>query len=170
MANPTKLPITYKCGHRKQRDLSDVPAGIRKRRANWYAKEWDCPDCFKKDQAKNKQQDANQRALDAQSFSEDHELPELEGSDKQVYWASIIRHETVEAVVEAEQLDESPEEVVDAARKITFAGWWMDNLKWDERKDNDMTPEDYAELILTGPTAQAERDEHQAQTETENPF
>lgn len=170
MAIPTTLPIEYKCGHNRKRDLSDVPAGKRKSRAKWYSDNFDCPDCFNQAKDQDKQQDANQRGLDALSFSEDHELPELDGSEKQVQWATIIRHETLAAVVEADEPATDPEEVLDAARQITFAGWWMDNLNWTERKEHDMNADDYAELILTGPAAQQERDEHQAQTETENPY
>lgn len=168
MAIPTELPIQYKCGHTEKRDLSDVPAGKRKSRARFYGEKFDCKKCFTAAKAADKETDANQRAIDAQAFSDNHDLPELEGSEKQIKWGMVIRHETVAAVVEADDLDHDPDEVVDAARSIRFAGWWLDNLNWQDRKDNGYGAGDYAELILSGPAAQAERD--QTTVETENPY
>ena len=166
MPIPKKLPIKYKCGHTEKRDLSDVPAGKRKSRAQFYGRKFDCKKCY----TASKDTDSNQRALDAESFAEEHDLPELEGSEAQLKWALIIRGETVSAVLEAEALNHDQAEVLEAAKQITWAGWWLDNLNWQDRKENDYSTEDYAELILTGPAAQAERDEHQAATATENPF
>lgn len=168
MAIPTELPIQYKCGHTEKRDLSDVPAGKRKSRARFYGEKFDCKKCFTAAKAADKETDANQRAIDAQAFSDKHELPELEGSEKQIKWAMILRHETVAAVAEADEIDHDTDEVLEAAQQITWAGWWLDNLNWQDRKDNDYGPADYAELILSGPAAQAERDE--THVETENPF
>jgi len=165
MPVPTKVRIPYKCGHTAAADLSKIPAGKRKSRAKWYSENFDCPDCFKQQRQKSSEQAANQRALDAEAFAEAHELPELDGSEAQVKWASIIRHETVAAVVDDEADDAGA--VLDAARQIRWAGWWMDNLNWSERKDHDMDSADYAELILTGPAAQAERDETHIETEND---
>lgn len=165
MATPTKFAIEYTCGHTKNRDLSDVDAGKRKSRANWYGQNFTCPDCFKAEKGAQDRKDANQRALDAEAFAGEHGLPELKGSEKQIMWGSIIRHETVEAVVE--EYPQRPE-ILEAAQGITHAGWWLDNLNWDDRKKHDYGPEEYAELILTGPAAQAERDQNHI--ETENPY
>lgn len=168
MAIPTTLPIKYKCGHTEQRDLADVPAGKRKSRARFYGEKFDCKKCFKKAKADENETDANQRGLDAQAFSEEHQLPELEGSEKQVKWAMVIRHETLDAVLTTDHLDHDSTEVLEAAQQITWAGWWMDTLNWQDRKDHDYGPNEYAELMLTGPAAQAERDETHVQTE--NPY
>ncbi|GAB3186123.1 hypothetical protein GCM10027060_26460 [Nesterenkonia halophila] len=166
MGIPTKISIPYKCGHKAVRDLSDVEPGKRKSRARWYAQTFDCPKCFQEARQQENTQDSNQRALDATDFAESHELPELEGSDAQIKWASIIRHETVAAVVDDEGTDDV-DAVLTAARQIRWAGWWMDNLNWGERKDNDMDSADFRELILTGPAAQAERDETHVETEND---
>lgn len=168
MAIPTTLPIKYKCGHTEKRDLSDVPAGKRKSRVRFYGQKFDCKKCFKATKAATNEAEANQRAIDAEAFSATHELPELEGSEKQIKWGMILRFETVAAVVDADELDHDAAEVLDAARSIRYAGWWLDTLNWQDQKDHDYGPSDFAELILTGPAAQAERDE--THVETENPF
>lgn len=165
MPVPTKVRIPYRCGHTAAADLSKIPAGKRKSRAKWYSENFDCPDCFKQQRQKSSEQDANQRALDAEAFAEAHELPELDGSEAQIKWASIIRHETVAAVVDDEADDTGA--VLDAARQIRWAGWWMDNLNWSERKDNAMDAADFAELIRTGPAAQAEHDQNHIETEND---
>lgn len=167
MAVKTKFSITHTCGHARTRDLSSIPAGKRKSRAKWYGENQTCPDCFKAEKQQQQATDSNQRALDAQEHAEHHSLPELEGTEKQVYWASVVRHEAVsEAVEHADPAQQ--QEILDAARQITWAGWWMDNLSWSEREEQNMDAHDFAELILTGPAAQAERD--QTHVESENPF
>lgn len=168
MAIPTALPIKYKCGHTEKRELGDVPPGKRKSRAKFYGQKFDCKKCFTKNRDADKERDANARAIDAESFAAEHSLPELDGSEKQVKWAMILRHETLSAVLDADDLQHDPSEVTDAARAIQFGGWWLDNLNWQDQKDHDYSPDDIAELILTGPAAQAERD--QTHVETENPF
>lgn len=165
MAIPTSAKIKYTCGHTESRDLSDTPAGKRKSKAKWFSENFTCNKCFKESQNGEAKKDANQRAIDAQDFAEEHELPELKGSEKQVMWASIVRHETLTAVIEAEQ---RTDEVIPAAQSITWAGWWMDNLSWNVQKEEELDAEDFAELILSGPAAQAERNE--THVETENPF
>lgn len=168
MAIPNSLPVKYKCGHTEKCDLSDVPPGKRKSRAQFYGRKFDCKKCFTKSRQASTEQDANARAIEAESFTHEHQLPELDGSEKQVKWAMIIRHETLEAVISAENLNHGSAEVLDAARAIRWAGWWMDNLNWQDRKEHDYDADDFAELILTGPAAQHERDE--THIETENPF
>lgn len=168
MGLPTQLPIKYKCGHTEKRDLSNVPPGKRKSRAQFYGSKFDCTKCFKKSKAAEKDAEANERALDAAAFSEEHQLPELEGSDKQTKWAMILRHETLDAVLGAESLAHDPADVFTAARAIRWAGWWMDNLNWKDQEEHSYGPEEFAELILTGPAAQQDRDE--THVETENPF
>lgn len=165
MPIPTKPKIKYTCGHTETRDLSGTPAGKRKSKANWFGQNQTCSKCFKESRKGQDQQDTNQRALDAQSFAEEHELPELTGSDKQVFWAGLVRHEVLAAVIEAQ---ERIDEALPAAQQITWAGWWMENLAWNVQKEDELETEDFAELILTGPQAQAERDE--THPESENPF
>lgn len=166
MAIPTKLPIKYKCGHTEKSDLSKVPPGKRKSRAKFYGQKFDCKKCFTSQQAADKDQAARARAIEAEAFGEEHSLPELDGSEKQIKWALIIRHETLSAVLDTEADDS--DEVLDAARQIRWAGWWLDNLNWHDRQENNYDAADFSELILTGPAAQQERD--QTHIETENPY
>lgn len=165
MAIPTKIAVKHQCGHTETRDLSKTPPGKRKSKAHWYSQNGTCSKCFKASQDGDKKKDQAQRALDAATFAEEHELPELTGSEKQIFWAGLIRAETLEAVLEEHQ--DAPS-VIEAAKATTHAGWWMDNLGWSEQKENDYDADDFAELILTGPAAQAERDA--THVESENPY
>lgn len=165
MAIPTEFAIEHTCGHTQTRDLSNVDAGKRKSRADWYSKNQTCAKCFKASKDSEDRKDTNQRAIDAAAFANDHGLPELKGSDAQVKWASIIRAEALEVVVDEHQ--DAPA-VIEAAKAITHAGWWMDNLGWDDQKKYNYGADEFAELILTGPAAQAERDA--TSVENENPF
>lgn len=165
MAIPTKIAVKHTCGHTETRDLAKTPPGKRKSKAHWYGQNQTCSKCFKDQQTTQNKQDEGQRALDAAAFAEEHDLPELTGSEKQIFWASVVRHETLSAVLDEHQ-DAAP--VLEAAKATPFAGWWLDNLGWSEQKENDYDAEDFAELILTGPAAQAERDA--THVESENPF
>ena len=169
MGIPTQL-LRYKCGHTENRDLSDVPAGKRKSRAKFYAGAFDCTKCFTESRRADQEADAKQRGLDAQTFQEEHSLPDLEGSEKQLRWASLVRHQTVAAVLDADDTDLDTDSVLDAVQQITWAGWWLENLGWKEVKEHDYGVTEFAELILTGPAAQADRDGNKAATATEYPF
>lgn len=74
-----KYDVTYSCGHKGTVELygktSDREAKIR-----WYESSAVCPECYKKQQ---------QEAAD--KTATEYELPELEGSEKQIAWANTIR-------------------------------------------------------------------------------
>ena len=57
------------------------------------------------------------------------DLPELEGSDKQISWAEDIRREAIQAV--EDQGIGGPEAMADALRDALYgqsdAGWWIDH-------------------------------------------
>lgn len=165
MPIPTKFSIEHTCGHTVTRDLSDVEAGKRKSRADWYGKNQTCTDCFKAERKTEERKDTNQRAMDAAAFAKEHGLPELDGTEKQVLWASVLRCETLEVVLDEHQ---DAEAVLEAAKETKHAGWWLDNLNWNDQKEHGYGADEFAELILTGPAAQAERDK--THVENENPF
>lgn len=166
MAIPTELPVKHKCGHTEKKDFSDVPAGKRKSRAKWWSENRDCFRCWKQSQDQDKEQQLRQRLLDAEQFQQSYELPELEGSEAQIKWATLIRAERLEELV-AEDSDQKhrQDEILEATKQIVWAGWWLDNLHWKDVKEQGYGPEEFAELILTGPAAQQQREENQIQTE-----
>lgn len=168
MAIPTKLPIEFSCGHTETKDLADTPAGKRKSRAFGLGKNFVCTKCFKK-QGKAHLEQLNQDALaDAMSFETDHDLPELQGSEKQVNWATRIRFDVLNHILETRQSgdvnDEAhaqPDAVIETAKTLPHAGWWIDNFQ----DTSDLDVDDLIELITTAVDETAED-----RLDTENPF
>lgn len=164
MAIPTKLSITFRCGHREVQDLSDTPAGKRKSRAYGLGKHFVCSKCFKQQGQQNLDQLNKETLADAMGFESEHDLPELEGSEKQITWATKIRYDVLSEIKES---DESPgqqaqaHDVLVIATDLTKAGWWIDNL----RDTSDLHVDDLIELITT-----AVDEPVLDRIETENPF
>lgn len=156
MAIPTTFSINHNCGHTADRDLSHVPAGKRKAYAFGLSKNQSCPDCFKK-QSRDKffaELDAQELA-EAEAFEQEHSLPELDATEKQLPFATRVRHQTLRDLAEHVGEPAFTEEVLPAARQITRAGWWLSNREFDL--------EDMPELIATAV------DDEEA-TDSENPF
>ncbi|MCD0174039.1 hypothetical protein [Micrococcus luteus] len=164
MAIKTKLPIEFSCGHTETVDLARVPAGRRKAHAFGLGKNRVCTRCFRKKSGEDLELQNRQALLDADQFAQEHDLPDLTGSDKQVNWATRVRYQVLSDVLDS---DETPEQqaqasrVVAAARELTRAGWWLDNTT-----DKDLTVGDFCELILTADESSNDVE----RIETENPF
>lgn len=130
MAIPTVFTIDFKCGHTEERDLSDKAAGRRKGFASWLASQ-DCTECFKKKGSQEFKEQLYQQAVENQTRLE---LPELEGTPKQVPWATTVRDELLmgafEELVRGEDAalseDEFEEQYLVPARAIVTARWWID--------------------------------------------
>lgn len=160
MAIPTKFNITFACGHEDEVDLSDRPAGKRVGFANWLSRR-DCTACWKK---ANASEDIEKRRERAETNAKKWELPELDGTAKQLEWAPLFRdqiittaHESLVMGDDAAMTDDDFETRIMAhARHITRAGWWMDNSKAE--------PEDVEELVSTA------LDDDETTNGTENPF
>lgn len=163
MAIPTKLPIEFSCGHTETKDLSHKPAGKRKAHAFGLGKNFVCSRCFKKQGRANLERQDQELLADAMGFEEDHGLPELQGSDKQIKWATRIRYAVLTDILDSESPIQQYEaaNTLETAKRLTHAGWWIDNLR--ETADLDM--DDLIELITTG--ADDTDDDHIA---SENPF
>lgn len=114
--------------------------------------------------------DEDERALEAARFQHQHELPELEGLNKRVRWASIVRHETVSAVLASDDDDIDAARVLEAAREITWSGWWLDNLGWQESHRHGYGPRKFAQLIIAGVVVQQERDKRIAAAHSDPSF
>lgn len=76
-----KYNITYSCGHEGVVTLFGKQAD-RDKMIKFYEEKGICPDCYK----------AEQNAIIDEEAA-NYNLPELEGTDKQVAWAKKIRHE-----------------------------------------------------------------------------
>ena len=76
-----KYNITYSCGHEGVVTLFGKQA-YRDKMIKFYEEKGICPDCYK----------AEQNAIIDEEAA-NYNLPELEGTDKQVAWAKKIRHE-----------------------------------------------------------------------------
>ena len=164
MAIPTKLPIKFSCGHTETKDLSSTPAGKRKSRAFGLGKNFVCSRCFRKQGQESLEQLNREILANAMAFEEDHSLPELQGSEKQVAWATKIRYEVLSDIVDSDDSatqQAQATQVLDTAHHLSQAGWWIDNCRDTSELDTD----DLIELITTA-VDESETDHIQ----TENPF
>ncbi|MGY4543020.1 putative NACHT family NTPase [Arthrobacter sp. UYNi723] len=168
MAIATTASIKYKCGHTQATDLSKVPAGRRKAHAYGLGRNRICVRCFSKENATGlkawQAERTTQSLADAESFENDHHLPPVEGSEKQVPWATRARYELLSSALEVLTVEaDEPlsyqafeERILSPARQITRAGWWIDN--------NDVDTADVEELVSTAV------DDAESPGKTENPF
>ena len=98
--------ITHSCGHESEMDLKDSagnepgPRSLTKSVAFHSGRE--CKECWK----------SGKQAETASALTRFGELPELGGSDKQVYWAKVVRDQTLIGVGEWLDLLDSDENVV----------------------------------------------------------
>lgn len=161
MAIATKYKINFSCGHAETKDLGTTPAGKRASKARWMGEKYTCSKCFKAADQKDLDKLNAQTLVEAEVFEQEHELPELQGSEKQVPWATRVRYQLL-----SDGLDEvghdSPEaqELIVAAQTITRCGWWIDY------KDAD--PGEVFEVVTTGAVKVKEQAENHV--DSENPF
>jgi hypothetical protein len=116
MAIATSLSIKYKCGHTQATDLSAIPAGRRKSHAYGLGKNGICGRCFSKDNAEGRAAflaQRNAQALaEAESFENDHQIPPLTGSEKQLSWGTRTRYELLSKAFEDLTVgDEAPNDL-----------------------------------------------------------
>ena len=159
MAIKTALPIDFSCGHTETVDLAHVPAGRRKNHAFGLGKNRVCTKCFKAQGSADLDKLNRQTLLDAAEFEQEHDLPELTGSEKQINWATRTRYLVLAGILD--QHDEATaSEVLEAATTLTRSGWWIENCT-----DKDLDTDDHIELITT-----ADESGRPEPIETENPF
>ena len=85
-----KYYITFSCGHEGEVNLYGK-AAERDHRIAWYEKEGICPDCYRKMKEEERKQADEELAAYADKIETEWNLPELEGTEKQVAWARKIR-------------------------------------------------------------------------------
>jgi len=164
VAIPTKLSIEFSCGHTETKDVSHKPEGKRKSWAFGLGKNFVCSRCFKKQGRANLEQQDQEVLADAMGFEEDHDLPELQGSDKQIKWATRIRYTVLTEILDSDESTDQQSEArntLETAKRLIHAGWWIDNL----RDTSDLDTDDLIVLITTG--VDDADDDHIA---SENPF
>lgn len=130
MAIATALPVQFKCGHSETKDFSSTPPGKRKAKAFGLGKNFVCSRCFKASRREDLERQNQEVLIHAQGFDEEHGLPELTGSDKQIRFATRIRYQVLSDIITTAENDRQsfePEQVVDAAKSLVRAGWWLDN-------------------------------------------
>lgn len=130
MAIPTTFEIDFACGHTEERDLSKKPAGKRKSIAKWLETK-DCSACSKEEKAAEYKKKLYEDALANQKKLG---LPELEGTEKQLPWATTARDTLIMAAHEEFVMGENPvmdeadfeQNILVPARLITSSRWWID--------------------------------------------
>lgn len=85
-----KYTVTFSCGHEGEVNLYGK-AAERDRRIAWYEKEGICPDCYRKMKEEERRKADEELAAYADKIETEYNLPELEGTEKQVAWARKIR-------------------------------------------------------------------------------
>lgn len=157
--------IDHVCGHTADVDLSDRPADRRAGYARWLAGR-DCADCWRTTRdhdTKTKTAWLTQKRAEEQSaaeeWSEQYLMPPLEGTERAIAWAVRCRHQLVRdaytaLVVEGTTSETEWEALEDLIRRVTRAGWWLDQ--------RDATPTDLPELLEAAAAASA--------SGTENPY
>lgn len=183
MAIPTVFPVKYKCGHTEKRDLSKVAPSKRKALAesDFFARKAGknddglvCKSCFNADREQDTAAFLRQLMLDSEAFEEHHDLPALTGTDKQISSGLVDsarkdRYSVLNELLDSDEYADRADETLDAARTLTWAGWWTNHLGYKERRiENDYGPEEYIELIIDGAAEEAKR-EPREQISPENP-
>lgn len=128
-----KYTVTRACGHTELVEL----LGKMKRREYLLENVEPhklCKECYQKELEKKHQEEAEA----ARRFSEQENLPELQGTPKQVAWAEVIRMKQLPKYLNAvkyvkEDMRSHPVVLatIEAIRNQTSAKWWID------RRDED---------------------------------
>lgn len=182
MAIPTVFPVKYKCGHTEKRDLSRVAPSKRKQLAasDFFAtkagKDDDgmvCKKCFKAERETDTEEFLRQLMLDTEAFEAEQALPELNGTDKQISSGLVEsarkdRFSVLVAIANDDEYGEQFPSVLEAARTLSWGGWWTNNLGYKTRKDNEYGAEEFVELIIDGAEEEAKRQPSE-RVEPENP-
>jgi hypothetical protein len=123
---------TYSCGHEGRVNIVG-PTKDRQWKADRHF-EGLCPECW---EAKKKA-DREAANVEAAAKAKEMELPELEGSEKQIAWANTIRVQIIDAIEEFKNRDGTT--VTDAFHKTVDyviihrvkASWWIEKRYYKE--------------------------------------
>lgn len=122
-----KVDITFSCGHEGTIEVFGK-AEEREQKIK-YLKEFGlCSACYKAE-----------KQAEEKSFAEKYELPELQGSEKQISWAESIRMEKIKAFENekpairkgaGDDFADFLNEFADKYYKNNSASWWIDHREW----------------------------------------
>lgn len=122
-----KVDITFSCGHEGTIEVFGK-AEERERKIK-YLKEFGlCSACYKAE-----------KQAEEKSFAVKYELPELQGSEKQISWAESIRMEKIKAFENekpairkgaGDDFADFLNGFVESYYKKDSASWWIDHREW----------------------------------------
>lgn len=138
---------TYSCGHEGTVSITG-PSKDRQRKAD-YRFSGLCPECYKKQLEKEKEE----KNVEAARKSEEMDLPELSGTEKQVAWANTLRvkqleklnerFEKIEAVLKEKGIDVVPGENIKMGEVAEALEYFIhshtDAKYWIESRDRSIT-------------------------------
>ena len=132
---------TYSCGHEGRTNIIG-PMKHRQWKADAHFRGL-CPECFEKKRAEEREK----ARIEALEKAKKMELPELEGSEKQIAWAVTLRQEMIDKIdrLESEVLfrigsnKKEKQDILDYVMSQKKASWFIDNrsygiLFWLEEK------------------------------------
>jgi len=127
------VPVRHSCGHEQEHDMSARDLSERRRFAKWLSKR-QCNECWRAERRK---------AERTQVAAWEHRInmPPLSGSPKQLDWGARVRHDLLIAAREqwGGSDEEFSERLLEPAKTIINAGWWIDN--------RDADPSDLPDLL-----------------------
>ncbi|WP_340672150.1 hypothetical protein REH65_33095 (plasmid) [Saccharopolyspora sp. ID03-671] len=148
MTIATHWTITYDndtCQHTEDKDLSHKKPHERAGFARWLTRNQVCRACYLQNRADNgegrewiddKQEWLQKRraaeAAEVQEWEEQTQALPLTGSEKAVGWASRVRYQAMRGlythlVEEGNGDEDSFQDALDTAGRITRSSWWLDN-------------------------------------------
>lgn len=161
MAIATKYKIKFSCGHLEVKDLGATPAGKRASKARWLGEQYTCVKCFKKADQKELEKLNADILADAEVFEDENNLPELQGTEKQLPWATRLRFQLLtDGLEQVGSETDQAQQLLAAARTITRCGWWIDY--------KEASTDEVFEVVTTGAVKVSEQAENHVATE--NPY
>ena len=126
--------LTFACGHEGKVHLT----GSRNNKEGmirWYEECGRCPECKRKAFEKERQKEIEELNNKIEKIKEEFNLPELNGTEKQVAWATSIRFEKIIGIIEKFNKEDNMTNIskkmqdifVDQIEKIDDARFWIDN-------------------------------------------
>lgn len=166
---------TYSCGHEGRVNIIG-PGKFRQYKAG---REFEkvCPDCFEK-QLKEEHEKEDQKIL---QNAKEMELPELQGSEKQIKWANSIRQEFIDKFFDEElnekgfkylaSADEEFKDKVKVPQNISKVAYWCikhvtNAHEWIENQEAKMILTSYRDALKTPREKEQEKAIEEIETES----
>lgn len=118
-----KYYITMSCGHDEEVTLYGKIKD-REGKIKWFEENGLCKECYKA-----KMQEQNEKVWKA--IEGEINLPELEGSEKQIAWATEIRKRSFVKVARAAINEKTKKQAFERLAGQKKAAYWIDRRDWD---------------------------------------